>query len=91
MHSCNWSCTGEYAGTAQSRDVTAVKITSSVGGVNRDVVMSSVYLPYEAQKPSYPMQYLPVVVLLVFLLLHLFLFAKGQDIFRLYLDLKGAK
>ena len=34
-----------------SRDVTAVKITISVGGVNRDVVMGSVYLPYDAQEP----------------------------------------
>jgi len=31
--------------------VTAVKITVSVGGVNRDVVMGSVYLPYDAQEP----------------------------------------
>jgi len=34
-----------------SRDVTAVKITISVGGVNRDVVMGSVYLPYNTQEP----------------------------------------
>jgi len=34
-----------------SRDVTTVKITISVGEVNRDVVMGSVYLPYDAQEP----------------------------------------
>jgi len=32
-----------------SRDMTAVKITISVGGENRDAVIGSVYLPYDAQ------------------------------------------
>ena len=34
-----------------SRDMTAVKITISVGGENRNAVIGSVYLPYDAQEP----------------------------------------